>query len=257
MAHRRETGQVSDIPVTSTEQTTEQPPRRHSRAAMRSKGFRMVSGMVIAALSLSFLSQVDPGTAQGRLQGHVVDASGGAIAATLRVSQGDTNAVLRFRADENGLFRVGSLLPGQYSVTVFSPGFRRREVRNVVIEAWQTSDLGEIPLDFSGCDTPGTNCDYFGEAPNYAKGIIAEAHVTLRLPCAVNLGRKGATVCPKGGGAVRARNADIRLAEENAALYLVTANGAAMSDLYASTADCSGVTYRNAPHRSCRTRARG
>ena len=121
MAHRRETGQVSDIPVTSTEQTTEQPPRRHSRAAMRSNGFRMVSGMVIAALSLSFLSQVDPGTAQGRLQGHVVDASGGAIAATYVYRKETQTPFFVFVRAKTDCFGWAHYCP----VSIPSPCFRR------------------------------------------------------------------------------------------------------------------------------------
>jgi hypothetical protein len=148
----------------------------------------MLPGILSAVLLLPFLSQINPATPQGRLRGHVVDASGGAIPAIIRVIRPDTNAVvLRFRAKENGTFETVLLTPGVYSVTAFAHGFRRRELRKNIIGSGHVADLGQIRLEFSGCDTPGTNCDYVGDVPEDVKQIVAASNVTLKLPCAVDL----------------------------------------------------------------------
>ncbi|MGH9632542.1 MAG: carboxypeptidase-like regulatory domain-containing protein [Bryobacteraceae bacterium] len=207
----------------------------------------MPSAILNAVLLLPLVAQIDAETPQGRLRGHVVDASGGAIPAIIRVIRPDTNTVvLRFRAEEDGTFQTGPLAPSVYSLTAFSQGFRRRELRKIVIKPGHIADLGEITLDISGCDTPGTNCDYIGEVPDRVKRIIAESNVTLRPTCAVDLDRKGETVCPEQEDDIQmARDSDIRLAKLNGTLYLVAVNGAALSEPYASTSDCSRVTYGN------------
>ena len=205
----------------------------------------MLIAMLSAMLSVGLLPQMDGREAHRQLQGRVIDTSGGAIPAIIRVIQQDTHTVvLRFRAQEDGSFQRGSLSPGVYSLTAYSNGFRRHEVRNIVIEAAHVTDLGVITLDLSGCDAPGTNCDYFGEVPDSVKRIMTETYVTLKLGCGVNLDRKNETLCPEQNDAIqRKRSADIRLVRENAILYLVSVSGAQISAAYASNTDCSGVTY--------------
>lgn len=130
-------------------------------------------------------------------------------------------------------------------MTFFSPGFRRLELRNVVVEAGRATALGDIRLSLSGCDAPGTICDYFGEVPDFFKRIIAEGNVVLTFRCAIDLDRKAEPVCPGRDGVARAPNTDIRLARENTALYLVAENGAEISTAEPLTSDCSRVTYGN------------
>src|SRR5580692_8328385 len=129
-------------------------------------------------LTLPILAQIDSANSNARLQGTVVDPEGGAVRATIKVIQQPTgSAILSFNATDRGAFQTDPLPAGVYSLTFFSPGFRRRQLRNVVIEAGRTTLLGEIKLDFAGCDAPGTNCDYFGVVPDSFKRIIAEADV--------------------------------------------------------------------------------
>jgi hypothetical protein len=201
--------------------------------------------MLSVIVFLSFLLQADAVGTQGGVRGHVVDASGGAIPALIRVIRPDNNAVvIRLKAQDDGSFATSALNPGVYSLTAYAQGFRRREVRNIAIRAGHPTDLGQIRLDLSGCDTPNTNCDYFGDAPNGIKQLIASSGVTLDVSCAVDLDRKSEPLCSKAADIiVSPRQVDIRVARENGTLYLVAMNGATLSKPDAATSDCSGVTF--------------
>ena len=206
----------------------------------------MRSVILSAVLSFPILAQIDSANSNGQIQGTVVDTTGAGVRAMIRMLQQPTGpAILRFNTTDTGAFQTDPLPAGVYSLIFISPGFRRRELRSVVIEAGRTTALGEIRLDLSGCDTPGTNCDYFGAVPNSVKRIIAEANVVLALRCAVDLDRQGEPICPSRDRVKRTPNADIRLVRENAILYLVPENSAAISTAEPPTSDCSLVTYRN------------
>jgi len=205
----------------------------------------MRSVILGAVLSFPILAQIHSANSNGRFQGTVVDVAGGGVRAVIRVLQQPAGSViLSFNATDTGAFQTDHLPPGAYSIIFFSPGFRRRELRNVVIGAGRTTALGEIRLDLAGCDNPGTNCDYFGPAPDSVKRIVEKANVVLRLRCAVDLDRKGEPGCLSRGG-TRVPNADIRLARENATLYLVAENNAAISTAEPPASDCSLVMAGN------------
>ncbi len=206
----------------------------------------MRSVMLGAVLVLPLLAQTDSANSAGRFQGTVVDPEGAAVRAIVRVLQQPTGAaILKFNASDSGAFQTDPLPAGVYSLTFFSPGFRRRDLRNIAIEAGRTTSLGEIRLDLSGCDTPGTNCDYFGGVPDSVKRIIAEGNVVLALRCVADLDRKGEPVCPDRDGVTRAPNADIGLVKENSIVYIVAENGAALSTAEPPKSDCSRATYGN------------
>ena len=206
----------------------------------------MGSVILGAVLLLPVLAQTDPTHSAGRFQGTVVDPAGGAVQAIVRVLQQPTgSAIFTFNATNSGAFQTDPLPAGVYSLTFSSPGFRRRDLRNVAIEAGRITALGEITLDLSGCDAPGTNCDYFGEVPESVKRIIAEGNVVLTLGCVADLDRNGEPVCPGRHGIRKAPNADIGLAKENSTVYLVAWNGAALSTAEPPPSDCSRVIYGN------------
>jgi hypothetical protein len=205
----------------------------------------MGSVLQVAALIFPLLAQSNSDDF-GRFHGTVVDSAGGAVRAIVRVFQQPTGtAILRFHATNSGAFDTDPLPAGVYSLTFFSPGFRRRDLRNVAIEAGRTTSLGEIKLEFSGCDAPGMNCDHFGAVPESVKRIIAEGNVILKLRCVADLDRKSKPVCPGHDGAIRAPSADVGLAQENSTVYLVAENGAALSTAQPPTSDCSHATYGN------------
>jgi hypothetical protein len=82
------------------------------------------SGLLVAA----FVSGASPSAAQGQpgtssIDGVVRDSSGAAIpGAVIRLSQGDA-ANIEVVTDEQGIYRVTNLAPGQYRVETTLDGF--------------------------------------------------------------------------------------------------------------------------------------
>lgn len=74
-------------------------------------------------------------TTSGALTGTVTDATGGAIVgATVTVKNEGTGIESQpFTTTSEGSFRIASLLPGKYTVTVEAPGFKRSVTTNVEI----------------------------------------------------------------------------------------------------------------------------
>lgn len=209
----------------------------------------LIVRMITAVTLLPLLLQIDPVATQGGIKGQVVDASGGAISAAIRVVHPDSNAlVLRLQARENGSFETSSLAPGVYSLTAYAQGFRRRELQNIVVSAGHSLNLGQIMLDLAGCDAPGITCDYIGggDPPKSVTTIVASGSVTLTPSCAVDLDRKPTPVCPaQAADLAFLQQADLRVARENGTLFLVAVNGATLCKPDAATSDCSGVAFGN------------
>ena len=67
--------------------------------------------------------------------------------------------------------------------------------------------------------------------------------MTLKLLCAVNLDHISAIDCAERDGTREVPNGDIRLAKQDATLYLVTQNGASLSTAQPPTEDCSRAMY--------------
>ncbi len=194
----------------------------------------MLPGILGAVLSLSLFAQTD---ARSQIRGHVVDTGGGAIAAIIRVVRPDTKAVvLRFRAEETGMFEAVGLAPGLYSVTAYAPGFRRRELSRIIVEGGSVADLGAVTLEISGCDTPGTSCTYVG-VPEDVKRTTTQSYVTMKLGCAVDLESKGDSICPER------KDSDVSLVHKNGKLSLVAVNGAGFSAPYPSSRTCDDVSF--------------
>ena len=100
----------------------------------------MSPGVLSGLLFIALLPQTDRGL-KGQLQGRVMDVSGSAISASIRVIDPGTEAVvLQFGAEEDGTFKTSPLPPGVYSLTALETGFRRRELR-VVVESGHNTDV--------------------------------------------------------------------------------------------------------------------
>ncbi len=86
-----------------------------------------MSSRTVAAtciLALSLFAQ-DP---YGRVMGRVVDSTGAVVAAaSVRVTNVDTNVVSRGTTDSQGNYDVRNLLPGRYRLVVELQGFKRYE----------------------------------------------------------------------------------------------------------------------------------
>src|SRR5579859_5911670 len=82
---------------------------------------RLFLGFALISLSALF-AQVDTGT----ITGTITDASGAAVPnVKVTIIQAGTNFESRAVTNAEGLFRVQSLQPGSYNVTLEAAGFKR------------------------------------------------------------------------------------------------------------------------------------
>jgi hypothetical protein len=198
--------------------------------------------VVGALLAFQLFAQPTPDRSSGQIQGSIVDETGLAIPASVRVISSDTGVlIVRLQTNDDGSFKTQPLPEGRYRLTAVANGFRRAERNDLLVQSGRIEDLGRITLELAGCDPPGVMCDSVGEPPESNHHVIAHARVILKASCAVKLTQTAKVVCPDRGG--NFDSVDIRLTQEEGALYLVPANGASLSQAYASNLDCSGVKY--------------
>lgn len=112
---------------------------------------------ILAAVSSVFAQTT------GNLQGIVRDPNGAVVAgATVKVTNVETGQVRETTTNENGLYRVVNLNPGQnYQVEVSSTGFSNRIIENVVVRL-ATENSVDVELGVSGATGEVT---VTGEAP--------------------------------------------------------------------------------------------
>jgi hypothetical protein len=78
----------------------------------------------------------------GAVAGTVVDTSGAVLpTATVIVHSTATNADQTVQADASGYFRVSRLAPGDYTVTITSPGFANYTAQHVVVEVGKLTEI--------------------------------------------------------------------------------------------------------------------
>ena len=83
--------------------------------------------------SVSFAQTIDTG-----IVGTVTDPAGGVItAANIRVTQVQTGVARTLTTNQNGLFEIRYLVPGEYSVDVQAPGFRSERRTGILIQLGQ------------------------------------------------------------------------------------------------------------------------
>src|SRR5436305_15033558 len=99
---------------------------------------RFVSPGILLAASVAALVSVLPAPAQtvyGSIVGTVTDATGATVpAANVTVTNLGTNEVRAVATGADGNYVFVNLLPGNYSVSVEKPGFRRLVRQPVTIE---------------------------------------------------------------------------------------------------------------------------
>jgi len=70
------------------------------------------------------------------IQGTVTDTSGAIVSgATVTVTNNETSRSQQVTASEEGFYRVTGLAPGTYTVTAELPGFRKKVIENVIVNA--------------------------------------------------------------------------------------------------------------------------
>jgi len=79
-------------------------------------------------LLLSAVPPLSAQTSHGRLTGRITDSQQAAIAgAVVGLTHVETNTTVHARSNEDGLMEFENLVPGNYTITVEQPGFKRYE----------------------------------------------------------------------------------------------------------------------------------
>jgi Carboxypeptidase regulatory-like domain/TonB dependent receptor-like, beta-barrel len=122
-------------------------PTRCSNSATRRGGIRAHLKLGWLAVSLfmaifSYPALASGQATQGSLNGLVKDQQGlPAPGATVTVRNLQTNEQLTSTTNDQGVFELPSLSPGRYSVTVELKGFKKTEVRPVIVETARPSHI--------------------------------------------------------------------------------------------------------------------
>jgi hypothetical protein len=109
--------------------------------------------LMTARFKLSLLLLIAPAIAYGQaglgsITGSVVDTSGSVIpGAHVTLVQLSTKTTREIVTNEQGIFNLPSIVPGEYTLTLASPGFRDKKLENLMINGFQELSLGQVQLD--------------------------------------------------------------------------------------------------------------
>jgi hypothetical protein len=162
--------------------------------AIPKKGEKLSSNRLIGLIVLVLLLTMPVFGQTGIISGRITDPSGAVVPnAEIAVTQTDTNVDTPSQTNSDGLFRVPSLRPGPYKVSVTASGFKKQvrdgltlrigENLNVEmkIEVGAVVETVEVTNSLPLLDTQTSSTgqvmegDYFYQLPNYqhwAKGVL-------------------------------------------------------------------------------------
>ncbi|MCC6368091.1 MAG: TonB-dependent receptor [Bryobacterales bacterium] len=84
----------------------------------------------------------------GSLTGAVADSSGAVIpGAGVKLLEIATQGSRTVTSNEAGLFNFPSVVPGRYTITITSSGFKQKQLDNITVNAFQQIALGQITLE--------------------------------------------------------------------------------------------------------------
>src|SRR5713101_3464402 len=100
----------------------------------------------VAAVCLMALLAAQIGRAQsttdGAIGGTVYDSTGAVVpGAQVVIHNNGTNAEKTVKADESGYFRVGSLQPGSYTVSIKHPNFANYKAERVIVQVGSLTEI--------------------------------------------------------------------------------------------------------------------
>jgi hypothetical protein len=105
---------------------------------------RFLSSLILMAIGLCANGILYAQAFRGTILGRITDPGGAVVpGATVEVLNLDTNATQSGKTNEDGNYQVPFLLPGNYSVRVEHPGFKRLEQNNVRVPT-----NAQVTLDF-------------------------------------------------------------------------------------------------------------
>ena len=116
--------------------------KRHTRLMMFAIALVIGVGWVAGA------TRVAAQTATSTLTGTVVDGTGAVVpGASVTATHVSTTTVRTGTSNDNGLFRLPALAPGEYSVVVELSGFKSVTVQQIQLVSSETRDLGKLALE--------------------------------------------------------------------------------------------------------------
>ena len=87
----------------------------------------------------------------GSISGTVVDQSSAVIAgAHVTLVQLSTKTTRDITTNAQGIFNLPSIVPGEYSITFKSPGFRDKKLDNITINGFQELSMGDVAMVVGG-----------------------------------------------------------------------------------------------------------
>src|ERR1017187_7120900 len=114
----------------------------------------MISGRIVHALwvPLILCGSVFAQSTTGTLEGTVTDSAGAAVPnVQLELKNVGTGASRSTVSGPEGIFRFNSLEPATYGLTIKAPaGFKEYTQQNLVVNAAEVRDLGQIALSLGG-----------------------------------------------------------------------------------------------------------
>jgi hypothetical protein len=188
--------------------------------------------------ALAFLTCFTLPAAGYQIRGTIVDNAGaGAGGASVQIIDAKFQAVARATADATGTFSLDIPASGSFVLRVWLQGFRSRRLPVIVQD--EITDLGKISLDFGGCDQPGVICDWFGVQPH--DPMLSRGYLRIPVNCVAALAVSTAFCAGDSDWKRGQAKADVRLEKNGPGVYLAAINGAALSTVNPSTADCHDV----------------
>src|SRR5260370_24616276 len=145
-------------------------------------------GLVLVATFLlfleSFVAAQAPGT--GALVGQVFDPSRAVVAgAQVSVVSEETNFAWTVRTTSEGLFRVALLPPGNYSVAVEVPGFKRKMLRSVQVVVSETALVDvELEVGAATAQVQVAGIPELAQTESAALGRVTDERTIVALPLA-------------------------------------------------------------------------
>ena len=144
---------------------------------------RRISTVLTMGLSLAFLPSVQ-GQTQGDIIGEITDSSGAAVpGARLTLTHVETNAIREGLANNSGVYRFPSLVPGHYSVKVEADGFKPVIRSGIEVQVQQTARI-DFALQIGSVSEV---VEVSGAAPlleteNAATGTVIENRRIVEMP---------------------------------------------------------------------------
>src|SRR5262245_37671811 len=104
----------------------------------------LIASVGVLVLALSVHAQ----TSSGSIAGTVVDPQQAAVAnASVNLIEAEKKITLSAKSDAEGRFVFPNVLPGKYTLTVESPGFKKAERRDLTLLANDKISAGTIALE--------------------------------------------------------------------------------------------------------------